>query len=244
MCAPDADPDRGGDEVPFVAGEVETDAVGLLGAERVEHGLEVGQRARREVVARRGVRVELVEGLEVGAGAVLDLDPQLGGLLDVAAPLLVHALEYVVLAACCALGVDERDLEVVLRLPGREAARHRLRSPPRLAELRDDAGADLAALGGLHAGQRVHRVVRDPLLDLGRAPAPGDDRRTDAHPEGTLAGQVLGHRLEPGREALARPVDQRTLGEVGEVALEPRELPVEDECGADDLGPVRRDPAD
>ena len=46
------------DEVALVAGEVEPDPVGLLGQQGVEHGPEVGERPRREVVALGGVRVE------------------------------------------------------------------------------------------------------------------------------------------------------------------------------------------
>ena len=50
-----------------MVGEPEPDPVGVLGGERVDHGAEVGQRPRREVVALGGVDVERVERLEVGA---------------------------------------------------------------------------------------------------------------------------------------------------------------------------------
>ena len=136
-----ADPDRdgGGDQGALVAGGVEPDPVGVLGAERLDHGAEVGQRARREVVALGGVHVEVVEGLEVGLdvdAASSDLDALLGGLLDVAPPELVHPGEHVGLGA-----TGERDLEDVLRLAGGEAALDGLRPPAELGQLGDDAGA-------------------------------------------------------------------------------------------------------
>src|SRR3546814_10476485 len=66
LSLPDALPisDRRGDQRALVARGVEPDPVGVLGAERLEHGAEVRQRPRREVVALRGVHVELVERLE------------------------------------------------------------------------------------------------------------------------------------------------------------------------------------
>ena len=50
------------------------------------------------------------------------------------------------------------------------------------------------------------------------------------------------HRVEPGPEVVAGPVDDRPLGQVGEVALDPGQLAVEDQRRADDLGAA--EPAD
>ena len=96
-----ADPDRDGrgDQVALVAGQPHLDPVRVLGRERVVHRLEVGQRARGEVVALGGVDVEVVEGLEVLAVTARHLDAGLVGLLDVAAPQLVHAGQHVGLGA-------------------------------------------------------------------------------------------------------------------------------------------------
>ena len=156
----DADPDRGRDEVTLVAGQPDLDAVGVLGGEGVVHRLEVGQRARGEVVALGGVDVEVVERLEVGAVAERHLDAGLVGLLDVAPPELVHPGEDVGLRARLPVLVDQRDLEVELRLPRGEAALRRLLLPPQLVQLRDDAGAVLGAVERRYVAEPAHRRRR------------------------------------------------------------------------------------
>ena len=62
-----------------MAGEVEPDPVGVLGAQRLGHGPEVRPAARGEVVALGGVHVEVVEELEV---ALLVTAAAAGGHLD------------------------------------------------------------------------------------------------------------------------------------------------------------------
>ena len=104
----------------------------------------------------------------------LDLDAGLGGLLDVAPPLLVHPGQHVVLGAGLPVGGAERDLEDELRLAGGEPALDGLRAPAELVQLRDDAGAGLAALLGRELGRGVDtRRVGDAVLDLGRASTGG-----------------------------------------------------------------------
>ena len=98
-------------------------------------------------------------------------------------------------------------------------------------------GPGLGALERGHVGQPVHALVGDALLDLRGAPAAGDDGRAHPDAEGALPGQVAGHRREPGsRSSITAgvPVEDRALGEVGEVALEPRELAVEHQRDADE----------
>ena len=238
----DADPDRGRHEVTLVAGEPDLDAVGVLGGEGVVHRLEVGQRARGEVVALGGVDVEVVERLEVGAVAERDLDAGLVGLLDVAPPELVHPGEDVGLRARLPVLVDQRDLEVELRLPGGEAALRRLLLPAQLVQLRDDAGAVLGAVEGRYVAEAAHRLVGDAGLDLLGGPSPGDHGWAHPHGEGTLLLEVGDHRCEPRAEVVVGPVDDRALGEVGQVAPDLGQLAVEDEGGADDLGAA--EPAD
>ena len=60
----------------------------------------------------------------------------------------------------------QRDLEEVLRLPGREAALGHLRPPAELTQLRDDARAHRLALGGREVTEAAYAVVGDALLDL------------------------------------------------------------------------------
>ena len=225
-----------GDQVALVLGGEERDAVGVLGAEGGEHRREVAQRARGEVVALGGVDVEVVELLErpvelVGGDATGD-DALLGGLLDVAAPLLVHAREHVVLGARLALGGAQRDLEVVLRLAGGEPALGDQRLPAELAQLGDDAGAGRLAPGRRHLVEAVDGLVGDAALDRGGVPAAGDHRRAHADGEGALRLEVGRHRGQPPGQVVGLPVDDRALGQVGQVALELRQLAVEDEPDA------------
>lgn len=112
----DPDEDRRGEHVALVLGEVDADPIGILRREGGVHRLEVGEPARGEAVALGGLDVGAVEGRQVGRVSDADLDAVLRGLLDVAAPRLVHAGEHVGLGAA-----RERHLEDVLRLAGREA---------------------------------------------------------------------------------------------------------------------------
>ena len=59
------------------------------------------------------------------------------------------------------------------------------------------------------------------------------DRRAHLHGEGTLLLQVREHRLQPVVQVRRVPVDDRALGQVGEVALDLGQLAVEDQAGAD-----------
>src|SRR5690606_13503217 len=135
-----------------------------------------------------------------------------------------------------AVGVDERDDEVELRLAGGEAALDRLGAPPELAQLGDHPRTGLAALGRRDLAESAYGLVGDAGLDGGSVPAADDHRGAHADAEGALLLQVRRHRREPGAEVVALPVDDRSLGEVGEVALELRELAVEHERGADQRG--------
>ena len=230
-----ADPDRdgGGDQVAVVPGEPQLDPVGVLGGQRLDHGVEVAERARGEVVALGGVHVEVVERLEVvGRRAAGDLDALLRGLLDVAAPLLVHAGEDVGLRPCAAVAMTERHLEDVLRLAGREPALDRLQPPAEVEQLRHDAGADGVALGGGDVVEAAHGGVGDAGLDGGGVPPAGDHGRAHPHAERTLLPEVRGEGGQPGGEVVGGPVEQRALGQVGEVAPEPGQLPVEHQRGA------------
>src|SRR5689334_21698092 len=226
-----ADPDRDGGchEVALVPAEPQRDPVRLLGVHGVDHGLEVRQRPRGEVVALGGVRVEVVERLEVGRLAPGDLDPLLGGLLDVAAPLLVHARQHF------ALGLSgQRDLEVVRRLAGREAALDRDLAPAETFERAHQARPDRGAFGGREVTEAAYRVVGDAGLD--RCGLPPAQHHRGPHPdrEGTSRLEVLGHRGEPGGEVVGVPVEDRALGEVGEVALDLGQLPEQDEADSDE----------
>ena len=233
----DADRDRRGHQVAPVSCQPHLYPVVVLGQQRVVHRLEVGQRARGEVVAVGGVDIEVVEGLEVGDVAPGDLDTGLVGLLDVATPLLVHPGQHLGLGAWAGLlaTCDERDLEVELRLSGREAPVDRLRLPAELVELCDHPGTLLRALEGRYVAQSAYGLVRDAGLDLLGRPPTGHDRWSHPDGEGPLGAQVRGERGEPVVEVVTGPVDDRAFGEVGEEALEPGELAIEDEAGTDQL---------
>ncbi len=216
------------DEVTLVTGQVEHETVGLLGGQGVPHALEVRQRSRGEVIALGGLGIHAMELRQVAALAADDLDAGLGGLLDVAAPLLVHAGEDVGFRAA-----DERDLEVELRLPGGEPVLGGDLLPAEAAEgRRHGEGAVVAYVGGYVRQRREHRVG-DRLLDGRGVPAAGDDGRAHADAERALLLEVGGERRQPTTEIWIRPVDVRTLGQVGEVALDPRELAIEHERRAD-----------
>jgi hypothetical protein len=159
----DADQDGGGDQVALVAGQVEPDPLGVLGAHRREHGLEVAQRPGREAVALGGVDVEVVERLQVLTDR--DLDALLGRLLDVAAPELVHAPEQVVLGPA-----GQWNLIGELRLPGPEAVLRALRQRAGVPELAGHAGADRVGLLAGHLGEpldaRVGRIIATRAVEL------------------------------------------------------------------------------
>ena len=245
----DAHRDRRRDEVALVVGQPEREPVGLLAAHGLGHGPEVAQRARREVVALGRVHVEVVERLEVGrhrlVGRAGDHDARLVGLLDVAPPLLVHAGKDIGLGQWGALGARERYLEVVARLPGREAALLAALEPPsELVQLRHHARAHRLAVGGGQVVEAPYVGVGDALLDRRGRPPAGDDGRS--HPDGERAVglEVLGHRAQPGVEVVGRPVDDRTLGQVGQGAVDAhlrhRDRPVQHQPGADQV--VAREP--
>ena len=94
-----------------MVGEIEPEPVGVLGEQLGEHPLEVEQRARREVVAGGGLQVDPVESWQIGNTAERDHDPGFVGLLDVAAPELVHPGQQVGLTPA-----GQGDLEHELRL--------------------------------------------------------------------------------------------------------------------------------
>ena len=232
MCPPTRTQIVAATRSPSCAGEVEPDPVRLLGEQRGEHRLEVGQRPRGEVVPLGGVHVQLVEQRQVGRGAVGDLDAGLGGLLDVAAPLLVHPGQHVLLRARRAVRGAQRDLEVVLRLAGGEPALDGLRPPAELLELGHHAGPGLRALRRRQVPEPAYGVVGHALLDGGGVPAAGDHRRAHPHPEraGLPRCATIGS-ARPGGPP--RPSRHRSLGQVGQVALDPGQLPVEHQPGAD-----------
>src|SRR5699024_1821333 len=115
------------------------------------------------------------------------LDAFLRGLLDVAAPLLVHARQDVVLGPA-----GERDLEVVRRLAGGEAALDGDLAPPETLERPDHASTDRGALGRGEVAEPADGVVGDPGLDGRGVPPTQHDRRTHPDREGTAALEVLG----------------------------------------------------
>ena len=91
------------------------------------------------------------------------------------------------------------------------------------------------SVGGRSA-RRADVGVGETLLDLRRAPAPGDHGRSHPDAERALRLEVRGHRAQPVVEPVRGPVEDRALGQVGEVALDPRQLAVQHQPGADQLG--------
>ena len=190
--------------------------------------------------------VELVEGLQVGGRRRRSTStPALAGLLDVAAPLLVHALEDVVLGARVALGVPSGIQKLYCGWPAAKPPLDRLGAPAELAQLGDDAGADLAPLGGRHAVSECTASSAMPSLTwaaLQRRVTTGGPIRMPKAPWPRRCA-AIGSSQAP--EVLAVPVDERTLGQVGEVALDPGQLAVEHQRGADELvAPVADQPID
>ena len=233
----DADPDRRRHQVALVVGEPQHEPVRLLGPHRLGHGAEVPERPGREVVALGRVRVEVVERLEVRRVAPRDDHAGLVGLLDVAAPLLVHARQQVGLGARAAVLAHERDLEVVAGLAGREAAVGALEPPAEVVQLRDHPRPDGLPVGGGEVVEAAYGGIGDALLDPGGRPAPGDHGRSHPDRERALLLEVPGHRCEPGAE-IGGPVDDRTLGEVRQRARQPGQVAVQHQSGADQVGPV------
>ncbi len=90
---------------------------------------------------------------EVVAAALGDFDPELGGLLDIAPPELIHPLEHGVFTERLALIVGEWDREVVLRLAGRKAPHRIERLPADLAQRGLDA-ISIIAVG--RASRSIH----------------------------------------------------------------------------------------
>ena len=177
-----------------------------------------------------------MEGLEVlGRALASDHDAGLVGLADVAAPQLVHAGEDVVLGTTRAVGRRERDHERVLRLTRREPALGDLRPPAQRLELLDHAGAGAGSLEsgpGRRGGVRPSSAM--PSLTwaaLQRRVTTGGPIRT---PNAPWPRRWSAIGASQAAEVVGVPVDDRALGQVGEVALQPRELAVEHQAGADE----------
>ena len=231
----DGDEGRRGDEVALVLGEVQLHAPVLLRVEGVPHVLEVRQRAPGEPVAFGGFEVELVEAREVVAGAEPHLDAHLGGLLDVASPQLVHALEQLVFAFLRAVGVAKRELEIELRLACREPLAGLIGDPPALLQRAQRPGAFEGRLVGGGLRELGDLIVGDGALDSGGAPATVHHRRPDTHRERAVVLSVGDQCVEMFCEVGAFPVEHGPLREVGQVATQLRQLAIQNECGAGEL---------
>ncbi len=116
-------------------------------------------------------------------------------------------------------------------------------APAELQQLGDHPGTGLRPLGRRDVAEPAHGLVGDACLHGRRVPAAGDHRR--AHPDAERAGllQVAHHRGQPDAQVRGLPVDHRTLGEVGEVALDLRQLAVEHQPGPHGLLGARPEPA-
>lgn len=229
---PTDDEHRGSRQVhPVVAREVQPHPVGVLGVEHRPHTLEVRERARPEVVAHGGDLVQPLPFGEVLVTALDHLDAGLVGLLDVAPPELVEALEYVLERT-----VGQRHLEDIAGLYVTEAGAAVLALlPAHLPQpVRDLEGARLD-VAGFDITKPLHVGILDPRLDGGRVPAADHHGRAHLHREGTLLLQMGEHRLEPLVQVGGVPVDDRPLGEVREIALDLGKLAVEDQPGAHHL---------
>jgi len=156
----DADEGGGRHQVALVFGQVDAHPVGFLGVEGVPHGFEVGQPAAGEVVAFGGFQVDAVEPGQVGAFPPGDRHTQLVGLLDVAAPQLIHALQQLLVGQCRAFGVGQAQqfaaAIVVVLFDVQQATIHQV------VALRGDGlfgdtpqGADVALCAGFFRIKRV-----------------------------------------------------------------------------------------
>ena len=172
-----------------------------------------------------------MEVRQVGLGAQRHLDAGLVGLLDVAPPQLVEALEQLLLGA-----PGQRHLEDELRLARR-------RSPRRSVGARHPSAvrvaATCAAVGSSPSGGTSPRRFAEPSATAALTVAADQRRRATSGPilmpkaPGRL--QVLGHRRQPAGQVAARPagpVDDRALRQVGQEPLDLRHLPQQHQAGA------------
>ena len=237
----DADRDRRGDQVALVAGEPEPDPVGALGAERVDHGAEVAERARGEVVALGGVDVEVVEGLEVALGA-----RRVGGREVTSTPSLAAFL----MLRRHSWFMPLRTSSSVRAVPsgwrsgtwktwrGWPAA-----NPPSTACGRQPSSvswettrAPVASrsVGARSSRRRTAGSAMPALIAAAsqRRVTTGGPMRT---PNAPWLLDVRGQRAQQRAEVVGRPVEQRALGQVGQEPLEP--------WAAGGRAPARRRPA-
>lgn len=231
---------RGRQVHPVVTGEVEPHPVGVLTVEGRPHALEVRQRAGPEVVAQSGDLVQPLPLLQVLVAALDDLDARLLGLLDVAAPQLVEVPVDLFEGA-----VGQRHLEDIAGLDVAEAGTAVLALlPAHAAQLvRDLEGTRLDEVG-LDVAQALHVRVLDAALDGGGFPAPDDHRRAHLHGEGALVLEVREHRLQPVVEVRREPVDDRALGQIGEVTLDLGQLAVQHQTRADHVAGLLVEPSE
>src|SRR5690606_31130286 len=202
--------------------------------------LEVRQRAGPEVVAHGRDLVQPLPFREVFVTSLDDLDARLLRLLDVAAPQLVEVLVDLFQGP-----VRQGHLVDVARLDVTESGAAVLALlPAHAAQLVGDLEGARFDEVGLQVAQTLHVRVLDALLDRRRLPAAADHRGAHLHREGALLLQVSQHWLDPFLQIRREPVDDRALGQVGEVALDLGELPVEDEAGPDHLAGPLVEPAE
>ena len=210
MWRADADPRRCRHQVTFVAGEIQPDAVGILPQEGREHLLEVAERARCEAVALRGLDVQLMEGRKVCGGAEGDVDTQLGGLLDVAPPQLIHPREYVVGGPS-----GQRDLEDELWLTSREPVVGANEAQPCVASnCRMRAPSSSMLSGGTSARLSMVSSAIAALMvaaDQRRTRTGGPIRIANAPLDLTWSAIASSWAVEVGR----CPVEERAFGEIG-----------------------------
>ena len=137
-----------------------------------------------------------------------DDDAELLGLLDVAAPELVHAGEQ----RRGRLALD-RELEDEARLTGGEALVLRRRVPAEVAQLLAQGARLVLDLVGHGLAEPGDALVGDGALDRVGAPAAGDHRRADADPE--RAGARAGARRAGSSQAWTSPPIQSMVGPSG-----------------------------
>ena len=152
-------------------------------------------------------------------------DPGLVGLLDVAAPLLVHAGEHVGLGQRRAVGATSGTWKLWRGCRRRSRPRVRAGAASRAAAARTTTRAPTGSRRERReVVEAAYGGIGDAVLDLRRRPASGDHRRAHPDRERALRLEVPGHRHQPGAEVVGRPVDHRALGEVGQRARQSGEL--------------------
>ena len=181
------------------------------------------------MVAFGGFQVDVVEPGQVGAFPPGDRHAEFVGLLDVAAPQLVHALEQLLVGQGRSLGVGQAQLVVELRLSGGEAVSLTLGLPTEMVQGSRHPGADQGGLVGGGLRQGGDPGIGDGGLHGGRQPAVVHHGRADPHGERLVAAGVGDERLQVGVDVGAFPVEDGSLGQVGQVAGQLRQLSVQDE---------------